>query len=241
MKTHAYSLLLKSTLLCTISALATAADGTSEIELPTRIEDSLRRSTNIETLSHDIEKISYASCLPCHGEQAEGKRSILAPSLAGQERWYLERQISNFQAGIRGIHQEDIQGATMRAMSLLLMDDTARDRVLDEIEAFPDATPAPLETTHYNLESGQERYTISCALCHGEQAEGNEAEGAPRLNTLPAWYTARQLRNFQLGIRGKHSDDSFGKNMRPMAMVVYQENEILDVAAYIATLNQNDQ
>ncbi|MGZ0656122.1 c-type cytochrome [Coraliomargarita sp. W4R72] len=240
MKTHSYSVLLKSTLFCAITALCTAAEEATEIELPTRIEDSLRRSTNIETLSHDIEKISYASCLPCHGEQAEGKRSILAPSLAGQTRWYLERQISNFQAGIRGIHQEDIQGAAMRAMSLLLLDDTVRDRVLDEIEAFPEPKPAPLETTHYNLESGQERYSISCALCHGEQAEGNEAEGAPRLNTLPAWYTARQLRNFQLGIRGSHSDDTFGKNMRPMAMVVYQENEILDVAAYIATLNQND-
>ena len=97
-----------------------------------------------------------------------------------------------------------------------------------------------MEAARFNLTAGKERYVMSCANCHGDHAEGNEELGAPRLNLLPPWYTARQLRNFQLGLRGAHSADTMGKEMRPMAMVVFKDNELLDVAAYIASLYQKE-
>lgn len=217
------------------------ADESSEVELGSRISESLARSTDLEYLSHDLDRVTYTSCMPCHGREGEGMRSIFAPSLAGQKRWYLERQLDNFQKGVRGIHADDVHGAAMRPFALLLRDKAVRERVLDEIEALPVPDPQPLTTEDYNVETGQKRYEMSCALCHGDRAEGNKKEGAPRLNTLPAWYTARQLRNFQVGIRGAHGDDTLGQEMRPMAMVVYDEAEILDVAAFIATLLDSEE
>ncbi|MDQ8195213.1 c-type cytochrome [Coraliomargarita sp. SDUM461004] len=212
----------------------------ADAQLATQLQDSLSHSSDVSILTHAHEHINYTSCLPCHGDAAQGKQSVFAPSLAGQARWYLERQISNYQDGLRGMHARDVYGASMRAMSLLLLDEAVRNNVLDEIEAFPAPQAVQLDNQQYDLESGKERYTISCARCHGDYAEGNEAEGAPRLNALPAWYTVRQLRNFQAGIRGQHDDDTLGQEMRPMAMAVYNEHDIHNVAAYIATLQASE-
>ena len=46
----------------------------------------------------------------------------------------------------------------------------------------------------------------------------------------------RQLKNFKAGIRGAHPDDTFGAQMRPMAMVLTGDQDIEDVVAYISSL-----
>ncbi len=231
---------VRTGLLALVSLCALHTHTYAQEKLASAMKTALSHSSDYQTLSHSAKRISYTSCLPCHGEEGRGKQDVFAPALAGQKRWYLERQIKNYQQGIRGMHSSDIAGASMRAMSLLLLDQDVMNSVLDEIEEFPIPPTVQLNNQSYNIESGKERYTISCAHCHGERAEGDQALGAPRLNTLPAWYTLRQLRNFQAGIRGQHNDDRRGKEMRPMAMAVYNEQEIQDVAAYIATLQDKD-
>ncbi len=47
----------------------------------------------------------------------------------------------------------------------------------------------------------------------------------------------RQLKNFRAGIRGAHPDDTFGAQMRPMAMVLTGDQDIEDVVAYITSLD----
>jgi cytochrome c oxidase subunit 2 len=47
----------------------------------------------------------------------------------------------------------------------------------------------------------------------------------------------RQLKNFKAGIRGAHPDDTFGAQMRPMAMVLTDDQAIADVVAYITSLD----
>jgi len=47
----------------------------------------------------------------------------------------------------------------------------------------------------------------------------------------------RQLKNFRVGIRGAHPDDAFGAQMRPMAMVLTNDEAIADVVAYITSLD----
>ncbi|TQV85042.1 c-type cytochrome [Aliikangiella coralliicola] len=54
----------------------------------------------------------------------------------------------------------------------------------------------------------------TCAVCHGEKAEGNEMLSAPALAGLEEWYTVRQLNNFKKGIRGDKSEDIFGLQMK---------------------------
>lgn len=46
--------------------------------------------------ANELGKRVYATCVACHGMQAEGKVSQNAPKLSGQYSWYLERQMLAF-------------------------------------------------------------------------------------------------------------------------------------------------
>ena len=70
-------------------------------------------------------KTFYATCLACHGANGEGNKALNAPRLAGQEEWYVVRQLKNFKDGIRGADSNDIYGQQMRPMAQILPDDQA--------------------------------------------------------------------------------------------------------------------
>lgn len=67
----------------------------------------------------------YRVCAACHGEDGAGNPDTQAPRLAGQYPWYLERQLRNFRAGIRGADTADVNGNMMRPMAAGLADDQA--------------------------------------------------------------------------------------------------------------------
>jgi hypothetical protein len=56
-----------------------------------------------------------AHCAACHGQNAEGKPSLGAPSLRQQDETYLWAQLEHFAAGIRGSNAADAGGMQMRA------------------------------------------------------------------------------------------------------------------------------
>lgn len=72
-----------------------------------------------------------------------------------------------------------------------------------------------------------------CTVCHGSQLMGNQNILAPRLSGLPAWYVERQLKNFKLGIRGKHTEYGPGLEMQNIS-VELNENEIPDIAKWVS-------
>ena len=82
---------------------------------------------------------------------------------------------------------------------------------------------------------GQQQYAV-CAGCHGQQGEGNAALNAPRLAGLPDWYIERQLHYYKQGVRGAHEQDTYGRQMAPMAAVLPDDTAVRNVAAYIQTL-----
>lgn len=82
---------------------------------------------------------------------------------------------------------------------------------------------------------GAASYAV-CAACHGPQGQGQVALNAPKLAGQSPWYLKRQLQDFKAGIRGAHPDDTFGKQMAPMAATLADEAAINNVVAYIGTL-----
>ena len=82
---------------------------------------------------------------------------------------------------------------------------------------------------------GQARYA-TCQTCHGVNAEGKQAMGAPRLVGLQEWYLVKQLQKYRSGLRGSEAQDSFGQQMAAMAKGLPDEQAINDVAGYIVTL-----
>jgi cytochrome c oxidase subunit 2 len=84
-------------------------------------------------------------------------------------------------------------------------------------------------------ERGADLYRL-CAVCHGADAAGNEAVGAPSIAGMPTWYLEAQLQQFRDGNRGTHFDDIMGMRMRPMALTLMREGDIEAVAAHVAAM-----
>ena len=74
----------------------------------------------------------YKVCAACHGAKGEGNEALNAPAIAGQQDWYLARQLYNFKNGIRGSDPNDNYGQQMRPMAMALADEDA----INNIAAF---------------------------------------------------------------------------------------------------------
>jgi len=85
--------------------------------------------------------------------------------------------------------------------------------------------------------AGQAAFAV-CTACHGANAEGNQALNAPKLAGQPAWYLARQMHNFKLGVRGGAPGDEIASQMATIAMPL-DAAMIDNVVAYIGTLPDN--
>ncbi|MFT4862682.1 MAG: cytochrome c oxidase subunit 2 [Pseudohongiellaceae bacterium] len=72
------------------------------------------------TLTGDVANgadIYDRNCAACHLDNAGGIWYTDAPKLAGMSDWYFVTQISNFRAGIRGLHPQDAYGEQMVSMA----------------------------------------------------------------------------------------------------------------------------
>jgi cytochrome c553/enamine deaminase RidA (YjgF/YER057c/UK114 family) len=78
----------------------------------------------------------YGACAGCHGAQGEGSAELGAPALAGQDTWYIERELRAYRKGVRGGAGDDLKGRQMRAAVLALEDESAIDDVVAYVAAF---------------------------------------------------------------------------------------------------------
>jgi len=187
-------------------------------------------------------KSAYAVCVTCHGANGQGIEALNAPKIAGLPDWYVERQLNNFKNGIRGVHAKDIFGQQMRPMAMALLNDEAvRDMTVFVASLKSSSISKPVtvaaSTAVTNVQAPvSEPLYAPCASCHGPEGEGNQKLGAPRLAGQHAWYIERQLRNWRDGIRGTHSEDLYGIQMRPMAMTLVNDSDLKKVVSFIGTL-----
>lgn len=178
-------------------------------------------------------KAAFAVCAACHGQNAEGNRAMNAPRLAGQEGWYLRRQLDAFKAGHRGTQPGDTFGMQMRPMASAVATPAAVDNLLAYIGTLKPAAGAV--SVKGDANAGKAAYAV-CAACHGAKAEGSEQMGGPGLATQDDWYLVRSLQNFKKGLRGYSPQDTFGRQMAPMAATLADDTAINNVVAYIKTL-----
>ena len=135
-------------------------------------------------------KASYAVCMACHGADGIGNKALNAPKIAGQESWYLERQLKNFKAGIRGADPKDKYGMQMRPMAVPLANDQAIADVAAYVSSMQEQEVA--KTVKGDIAAGKTAYII-CQACHGPTGGGNQALNSPRLTGQQDWYVVRQL------------------------------------------------
>ena len=140
-----------------------------------------------------------AVCASCHGVLGEGNQALAAPSLAGQDRTYLEQQLQSFKAGRRGYQSDDQPGNRMRVVALKLSDAeiTALAGYFSNLKVTKNGIAA---STAAN--AGREQYETTCMACHGQHAQGYAQLRSPNLNILGGWYIAAQLEAYNNGSRG---------------------------------------
>ena len=175
----------------------------------------------------------FQVCAACHGQNGEGNKALNAPANGGQNGWYVIRQLKNFRSGIRGADPNDTYGIQMRPMAMSLTDEQAIEDVAAYVALLDE--PNPAKTIEGDVNAGKKAFE-PCIACHGEKGEGNKSLNAPRLSKQHDWYIVRQLQNFKAGIRGSHPKDIYGAQMRPMAQLLATDEQVNEVAAYLATL-----
>lgn len=187
-------------------------------------------------LAQDLDRgeALFALCTQCHGENGQGNSVFLAPDIAGMPTWYAEKQLHKFRDGIRGTHFDDIAGMRMRPMALSLRTDEDVKAVAAYVATLPPVDPD--SELHGGDPAKGEQYYATCAACHGQKGEGNEQMSAPPLAASSDWYMKTQLSNFKAGVRGANPNDAMGAQMRGMSFTLPDDQAILDVIAYIETV-----
>lgn len=171
--------------------------------------------------------------MACHGAEGLGNQAMQAPNIAGQGAWYVERQLQAYQKGHRGTAPGDSAGMQMRPMAMAVGDPTATANVSAYVASLPVKANEPTVTG--DVAAGAAAYAV-CAACHGQNAEGNQAMGAPRLAGQDDWYLVRQLKNYKTGLRAYDPADMWGAQMKGMAMTLADDAAINNVVAYINSL-----
>lgn len=78
-------------------------------------------------------------------------------------------------------------------------------------------------------------YASTCAVCHGDKAQGVAAMNAPSLASQQSTYLERQLDHFASGLRGAHEKDTFGAQMRGFASILNAEQR-KQMADYLSAI-----
>jgi len=161
-----------------------------------------------------------------------GSEAVKAPNLTGLSQAYLQRQLQHFREDVRGDDARDAEGQMMRAMATSLGDDEIKQ--LSQYIARLPRQPAPKPERSAGF-TGRGLYS-GCTSCHGAQAEGFDELGAPRLAGQHGWYLKAQLLKFRAGLRGAHTDDTFGQQMRTMASAIRDDAAIDTLVSHIGSL-----
>lgn len=104
---------------------------------PPRVDAEMRRLGGVISAS-GLPRQGVPACSSCHGAQGEGLLPIF-PYLAGQQRSYLERQLTKWKAGERGGDPLDV----MRRIASALTDEQIRAAAA-YFAALPPKPPAGL-------------------------------------------------------------------------------------------------
>jgi cytochrome c553 len=180
-------------------------------------------------------QMRYQQCAPCHGEKGYGNATLEAPPIAGLPEWYVEAQLSKFRIGARGAHFDDAAGLRMRPMALTMPTEEDVKAVSEYVSKLQPRAKEETTLAKANAQAGQAAFGV-CIACHGPDGGGNKALNAPPIAGHPDWYALAQLKKFKSGVRGKNPKDASGATMQAIAATLQDEQQMMDLAAYVASL-----
>jgi cytochrome c553 len=172
-----------------------------------------------------------ALCAACHGADGNSLNPEW-PSLAGQNRHYLYRQLLAFKTG-------KSSGRFNAVMSPLVANLSEQD--MWDLGAYYESLPAKVAKVKPEyLELGQriyrggniEKHIVACIACHGPHGLGNPPAGFPRLSGQQPGYIIKQLHDYQQAARRNGTNEIMQTVAARMS-----DAEIDAVAHYVAGLH----
>ena len=166
----------------------------------------------------------YQLCAACHGATGVGEQHGEFPSIAGQHRSVLVKQLLDIQSKKR-------LNPTMYPFSDAKT--LGGDQGLADVTAYIASLPLntePVQGPGLALDKGQKLFTDNCIGCHGIDGDGQAAARYPRLRGQHQPYLQREITWIRDGVR---------KNGDPAMMAILQtfsDEDIAAVADYISTI-----
>ncbi|MEJ6571545.1 MAG: c-type cytochrome [Akkermansiaceae bacterium] len=197
--------------------------------LPPQSDENRSKDTDVSVSTG----VYQTTCATCHGEQGEGRKELMTPSIASLPRWYIEEQIQKFRNGQRGNHPKDLNGQKMRA-AIGELSEVQISEALDFIETLPALSHA--STLQGDAERGYQLYYDNCMACHRFNGHGEVVFKSSSLNGLQDWYLLEQLTKFEKGIRGYHKHDESGVKMREAVSYISSKQDKIDILALLSNL-----
>jgi cytochrome c oxidase cbb3-type subunit III len=166
-----------------------------------------------------------AHCSQCHGSGAAGVQASGYPNLLDDD-WLWGGTIEDIHHtvahGIRNETDPDARWSQMPAFGEILSNDEI-EQVVQFVRAMSGQDhDAELATP------GAEVYELNCAACHGEQGEGDQFQGAPRLNDAIWLYGGSEdairhtVRYSRFGVMPAFSERIREAEVRAVAIYVHQ-------------------
>lgn len=173
-------------------------------------------------------------CAVCHGVELRGNALLDAPNLSTLPPWYVQRQLEGYKSGLRApAGSPDLHGREMQPMAAVL-DAAGIQAAAAYVASVPEYAPPP--SVQGDAGRGEGLYR-TCIACHGDRGQGNESLSSPPLAGQSDWYLVRQLQNYRSSARGGVPGDLWGAQMRASTAVLQSDADVLDVVAYINSLN----
>lgn len=154
-----------------------------------KVDQDVRNALQLDQNRKQGKKLYTQHCQQCHGPQALGNADNTLPSLAGQRRAYLIKQLADFTALERD----------SRPMHVVVSQPgLGEPQSWADISGYLNSLPAarfPESGDGGNLELGEAIFQEQCASCHEEDGRGDDDGFVPSLRNQHYRYLVRQMRS----------------------------------------------
>lgn len=156
---------------------------------PLTVDEKVRNALQLDQSVENGKKLYATYCAQCHGSQALGSAAKLIPSLAGQRRAYLVKQLADFSEEERA--SREMHGVVSQPK---LSSEQAWADLSGYLNSLP-RTSFPQTGDGRGLELGEAIFQDQCASCHEEDGRGDDDGFIPSLRDQHYSYLVRQMRS----------------------------------------------
>lgn len=156
---------------------------------PLSVDEKIRNALQLDQNPARGKQLYEANCAQCHGQRGLGSASRVVPSLAGQRRAYLVKQLADF---------SELERESRAMHAVVSKPELADEQTWADLSGFLNSLPRssfPQTGDGRDLELGEAIYQEQCSSCHQEDGRGDDDGFIPSVRDQHYSYLARQMRS----------------------------------------------